>query len=113
MEIAAIKTAIYQHGACQEVRLVPGELMVADGLTKRGRDTDELLRILRSGRHCPPQGGYTVRGVADIPRKVWASLQEMPKGKSFRCSPFFTEDPLPHIKPPYKVAGEEEEEWYC
>ena len=92
MELASIKTAIYQHGTVQEIRLVPGHLMAADGLTKKGRETLELSNILKSGRHFPPNGGFKFRGTADIPRKVWASLEAMPKGKSFRCSRFVTEE---------------------
>ena len=49
-----------------------------------------------------------MQGLADIPRKVWASLQDMPKGRTFRCSPFYTEEPLPGLKLPYRVAGEGE-----
>ena len=92
LELAAIKTSIHQHATVQEVRLVTGDLMAADGLTKKGRDTAELSNILTTGVHFPPGGGYIFRGTADVPKKVWASLSVMPKGKTFRCSPFATED---------------------
>ena len=92
LELAAIKTSIHQHATVQEVRLVTGDLMAADGLTKKGRDTAELSNILTTGIHFPPGGGYQFRGTADVPRKIWASLSAMPKGKTFRCSPFATEN---------------------
>ena len=54
-DMASLKDAL-EEGTVSEVRLVPGNLMIANCLTKAGASGDGLLQILRSGMYDVPGG---------------------------------------------------------
>ena len=56
-DIAVIKQAL-EDKVISEIRLVPGELMIANCLTKQGASGDSLLEVLRNGSYGMP-GGWT------------------------------------------------------
>ena len=54
-DVAMIKDALEQK-VISEVRLVPGERMLANCLTKAGATGTELLEVLRTGEYEVPGG---------------------------------------------------------
>ena len=54
-DVAAIKQAL-KDGVVSELRLVPGDMMLANCLTKSGESGESLLEVLRTGRFKLPGG---------------------------------------------------------
>ena len=54
-DVAAIKDAIDEQ-VVNELRLVPGDEMLANCLTKAGASGDKLLKVLRTGMYAVPGG---------------------------------------------------------
>ena len=54
--VAEIKEGLFEEGFQQELRHLEGEHMIADGLTKRGAASQDLMRILHTGYYKLPGG---------------------------------------------------------
>ena len=85
LEATIIKQKVDTLGLADEIRLVKSEDMVADGLTKKSAPAQSLEQVLETGWHIPP-GGYKITERKDIPKKLWASIAALPKGKTLRNS---------------------------
>ena len=71
--IAEIKEAMLEMGPI-ELRHLPGDCMLADGLTKKGGNSEELMLLLRTGRF-ELKGGWEINSrIADIERRTWMDL---------------------------------------
>ena len=71
--IVEIKQAVALDKTVQEVRLVPGDKMIADGLTKKNGFCEELMRILQLGVHTIP-GGWTINRKTSEFAKTWCDI---------------------------------------
>ena len=71
--IVEIKQAIALDKTVQEIRLVPGERMLADGLTKKNGFCEELLQVLQQGKLSLP-GGWSLNPRTKAFVKTWCDL---------------------------------------
>ena len=74
-DIFQLKQAIALDRIITEVRHVPKEDMLADPLTKGGRNAEELLRVIRSGVLNVP-GGSEISSSTRINSSSWKKLLE-------------------------------------
>ena len=72
--IAEIKEAMLEDGGSVELRHLPGEYMLADGLTKKGASSEDLMRVLQTGRF-NLTGGWEIQNIpANFDRRTWIDL---------------------------------------
>ena len=71
--IVEIKQAVALDKTVQEIRLVPGEMMIADGLTNKNGFCEELMRVLQHGVHTLP-GGWTINKKTSDFAKTWCDI---------------------------------------
>ena len=66
--IAELKEAMSMEFCAHELRHLPGQFMIADGLTKKGGQNEELMCVLQTGR-------YTLQGGWDIVRRTGFTIR--------------------------------------
>ena len=72
--IAEIKEAMLEDGGSVELRHLPGEYMLADGLTKKGASSEDLMRVLQTGRFNLTGGWEIQNKPANFDRRTWIDL---------------------------------------
>ena len=72
-EVFQIKQAMVLDGLITELRLVPGELQMADALTKPGRSGQDMMEAIRLGRLDVP-GGLKVQRPEKLCSGTWAQV---------------------------------------
>ena len=72
-DIAELKQTYAQGDLIHEIRLVPAEFMLADGLSKPAAKSDSLLNTLQTGKF-EPYGGWEVVPQKTAFEKLWVSL---------------------------------------
>ena len=72
-EVFQIKQAMVLDGLITELRLVPGELQMADALTKPGRSGQNMMEAIRLGRLDVP-GGLKVQRPEKLCSGTWAQI---------------------------------------
>ena len=60
-------------GRVQEVRLVPAGQQLADGLTKQGQKSCDLMKALQTGKYYLP-GGFKNKKYAGVFSRTWSDL---------------------------------------
>ena len=74
--IAEIKECVAFDKLVQEVRLLPKEFMLADGLTKVGGSSEGLLDVLRTGR-LDLHGGFKLQTRTKDFSTTWCALNRI------------------------------------
>ena len=73
--IVELKEAMALDKCAQELRHLPGEFMLADGLTKKGASSDELMLVLQTGRF-QLRGGWDVINRSGFTLRDWMRTNE-------------------------------------
>ena len=71
--IVEIKEFMAMDSVVQEVRLVPASQQLADGLTKQGQKSCDLMKALQTGKYYLP-GGFVVKKYAGVFSRTWFDL---------------------------------------
>ena len=71
--IVEIKEFMAMDSVVQEVRLVPASQQLADGLTKQGQKSCDLMKVLQTGKYYLP-GGVVVKKYAGVFSRTWFDL---------------------------------------
>jgi hypothetical protein len=71
--IVEIKEFMAMDSVVQEVRLVPAGQQLADGLTKQGQKSCDLMKALQTGKYYLP-GGFVVKKYAGVFSRTWFDL---------------------------------------
>ena len=73
--IAELKEAMAVDFCASELRHLPGSAMLADGLTKKGGASEELMLVLQTGRFTL-QGGWDVVKRAGFAVRTWLDINK-------------------------------------
>ena len=97
VDIAELKQTYAQGEVIQEIRHVPAEEMLADGLTKPGAKSDGLLHTLQTGKF-NPYGGWEVVPKQMAFEKLWVALPADKRSASLAAaSAHITEQQPPRL----------------
>ena len=75
VDICELKQTYAARDLVQEIRHIPSNLMLADGLTKPSAKSDGLLSVLQLGIYNPP-GGWTIKPDKMAFSKLWVALPD-------------------------------------